>query len=106
MYHNVVLANRDSKKRGKFKEEYGYIRCIGERDGLCDNKALRYEVVEQFVIEHIKGMDFTKILKPNEINPEIELVRVLIEEEKAHIQEYELGIERLKNRIKKYPLMY
>ncbi|HII1982328.1 recombinase family protein [Escherichia coli] len=103
MYHNVVLANRDSKKRGKFKEEYRYIRCIGERDGLCDNKALRYEVVEQFVIEHIKGMDFTKILKPNEINPEIELVRVLIEEEKAHIQEYELGIERLKKQDKKIP---
>lgn len=103
MYHNVVLANRDSKKNGKFTEEYRYIRCIGERDGLCDNKALRYEVVEQFVIEHIKGMDFTQILKPNEINPEIELIRQRIEEEKAHIQEYELGIERLKNQGKKVP---
>ncbi|MEG5884556.1 recombinase family protein [Enterobacter ludwigii] len=103
MYHNVVLANRDSKKNGKFTEEYRYIRCIGERDGLCENKALRYEVVEQFVIEHIKGMDFTQILKPNEINPEIELVRQRIEEEKAHIQEYELGIERLKNQGKKVP---
>jgi len=103
MYHNVVLAKRDSKKNGVFTEEYRYIRCIGERDGLCDNKALRYEVVEQFVIEHIKGMDFTQILKPNEINPEIELVRQRIEEEKAHIQEYELGIERLKNAGKKVP---
>ncbi|EPG4505223.1 zinc ribbon domain-containing protein, partial [Citrobacter freundii] len=103
MYHNVVLANRDSKKNGKFTEEYRYIRCIGERDGFCDNKALRYEVVEKFVIEHIKGMDFTQILKPNNNNPEIELVRRHIEEEKAHIQEYELGIERLKNQDKKIP---
>lgn len=103
MYHNVVLANRDSKKNGKFTEEYRYIRCIGERDGFCDNKALRYEVVEQFVIEHIKGMDFTQILKPNEINPEIELIRELIEVEKAHILEYELGIEGLENQGLKVP---
>lgn len=103
MYHSIVLAKREPKKSEPKIEEYRYIRCLGERDNLCENKALRYEVVEQFVIEHIKGLDFTKILKPNEINPEIELIRINIEEEKAHIQEYQLGIERLKNAGKKVP---
>lgn len=103
MYHNVVVAKRDSKKKGKFNEEYRYIRCIAERDGLCDNKALKYEVVEQFVIEHIKNLDFTQILKPNEINPEIELVRLKIEEEEAHIEDYKLNIERIRNTGKKIP---
>lgn len=103
MYHNVVLAKRDSRKKGKFTEEYRYIRCIAERDSHCDNKALQYEVVERFVIEHIKGMDFLQIFKPNEINPEIELVRTMIQGEKEHIQEYEQGIERLRNAGKKVP---
>ena len=74
MYHNVVVVKRESNKKGKFTEEHRYIRCIAERGGLCDNKALQYEVVEQFVIEHIQNLDFTQILKPNEINPEIEIV--------------------------------
>ncbi|PWW04960.1 recombinase family protein [Mangrovibacter plantisponsor] len=103
MYHNVVVTKRDSKKRGKFTEEYRYIRCIAERDALCENKALQYEVVEKFVIEHIKNLDFTKILRPNENNPEIELVRLKIEEEEAHIEEYKQNIERYRNSGKKIP---
>lgn len=103
MYHNVVKSHRNSKKNGKFTEEYRYIRCLGERDNLCDNKALRYEVVEQFVLEHLKGMDFSRILKPNNHKSEIDVLRLNIDEEKKHIREYRQGIEKLKSMGKKVP---
>ena len=103
MYHNVVKSHRNSKKNGKFTEEYRYIRCLGERDNLCDNKALRYEVVEQFVLEYLKGMDFSRILKPNNHKSEIDVLRLNIDEEKKHIREYRQGIEKLKSMGKKIP---
>ncbi|MXG81025.1 hypothetical protein GRW57_02170 [Escherichia coli] len=103
MYHNVVKSHRNSKKNGKFTEEYRYIRCLGERDNLCDNKALRYEVVEQFVLEYLKGMDFSRILKPNNHKSEIDVLRLNIDEEKKHIREYRQGIEKLKSMGKKVP---
>jgi len=103
MYHNVVQAKRKPKNGDPKVEEYRYIRCMNERDGLCDNKSLRYEVLERFLIEHIRGLDFNQIIKPDEVNPQIELIRVQIEEEIKHIQEYEHGIERLKNSNRKIP---
>ncbi|WP_423764711.1 recombinase family protein [Escherichia coli] len=103
MYHNVVKSHRNSKKNGKFTEEYRYIRCLGERDNLCDNKALRYEIVEQFVLEYLKGMDFSRILKPNNHKSEIDVLRLNIDEEKKHIREYRQGIEKLKSMGKKVP---
>ncbi|HCN9711674.1 recombinase family protein [Escherichia coli] len=103
MYHNVVKSHRNSKKNGKFTEEYRYIRCLGERDNLCDNKALRYEVVKQFVLKYLKGMDFSRILKPNNHKSEIDVLRLNIDEEKKHIREYRQGIEKLKSMGKKVP---
>lgn len=103
MYHNVVKSHRNSKKNGKFTEEYRYIRCLGKRDNLCDNKALRYEIVEQFVLEYLKGMDFSRILKPNNHKSEIDVLRLNIDEEKKHIREYRQGIEKLKSMGKKVP---
>lgn len=103
MYHNVVKSYRNSKKNGKFTQEYRYIRCLGERDKLCDNKALQYGMVERFVIEHIKGMDFSSILKPNNHKTEIDTLRLSIDEEKNHIKEYRTGIEKMKANGKKIP---
>jgi len=104
MYHNVIVTTRKPKKgTSSVKDEYRYIRCVAERDKLCTNKALRYETVEQFVVEHVKQLDFSKVIKPNMVNPELELIRLKIEEEKKHIQEYEQGIERLRNAGKKIP---
>jgi len=104
MYHNVIVTTRKPKKStSSVKDEYRYIRCVAERDKLCTNKALRYETVEQFVVEHVKQLDFSKVIKPNMVNPELELIRLKIEEEKKHIQEYEQGIERLRNAGKKIP---
>ncbi|WP_312283204.1 recombinase family protein [Pseudescherichia sp.] len=104
MYHNVIVSTRTPKKStSSIKDEYRYIRCLGERDNLCTNKALRYETVEQYVIEHVKRLDFAKIVEPNIDNPEAELTRIKIEEEKNHIIEYQLGIERLRNAGKKIP---
>jgi len=103
MFHNIVVTKRNPKNSEPKKEKYRYIRCLAERDNLCDNKALRYETVERFIIEHIKQLDFAKIIKPQDINPEVELVRLKIEEEKKHIREYEVGIERLKSAGKRIP---
>lgn len=103
MYHNVVVSKRTPVKSEPKIEEYRYIRCLGERDNLCVNKALRYEIVERFVIEHIKGLDFAQIVQAGESNPELELLRLNIQEEEKHIQEYELGIERLRNAGRKVP---
>ncbi|AXU95910.1 hypothetical protein CI789_12095 [Erwinia persicina] len=101
MYHNVVVSKRKSVKRGEFTEEYRYIRCLGERDKLCDNKSLKYDVVEKFLVEHIRGMDFSQIIKPNSSNPEVELVRLRIEEERRHIEDYERGINKRRAEGKK-----
>ncbi len=104
MYHNVVERERFAKRKGEMvKSEYRYIRCIGERDNLCTNKAFRYDAVEHFVIEHIKNLDFSKVIQASEINPELELLRLNIQEEIEHIAEYEHGIERLKAANKKVP---
>ncbi|WPO94229.1 recombinase family protein [Buttiauxella sp. HR94] len=104
MYHNVIVTTRKPKKStSSVKDEYRYIRCVAERDKLCTNKALRYEIVEKFVVEHVKQLDFSKVIKPNMVNPEIELIRLKIEEEKKHILEYEQGIDRLRNAGKKIP---
>ncbi|NNS06228.1 recombinase family protein [Erwinia sp. JH02] len=101
MYHNVVVSKRKSVKRGEFTEEYRYIRCLGERDKLCDNKSLKYDIIEKYLVEHIKGMDFSQIIKPNEANPEVELVRIQIEEERRHIEDYERGINKRRAEGKK-----
>ncbi|MDU5442495.1 MAG: recombinase family protein [Finegoldia magna] len=104
MYHNVVERERFAKRKGEMvKSEYRYIRCIGERDNLCTNKAFRYDAVEHFVIEHIKNLDFSKVIQASEVNPELELLRLNIQEEIEHITEYERGIERLKAANKKVP---
>ncbi|HED2752181.1 recombinase family protein [Klebsiella michiganensis] len=97
MFHNVVKTKRNPKKSESRIEEYRYIRCIVERDDLCHNKAMDYTIIEKFLIGRIKNLDFSEIIKVNEVNPEVELVRLQIEQEKAHIQDYELGIERLLN---------
>ncbi|MEL7695771.1 MULTISPECIES: zinc ribbon domain-containing protein [Pantoea] len=97
MFHNVVKTKRNPKKGEPRIEEYRYIRCIVERDDLCHNKAMDYTIVERFIVGRIKNLDFSEIIKINEVNPEVELVRLQIEQEKAHIQGYELGIERLLN---------
>lgn len=104
MYHNVVTVKRKPvKDSSPFEQEYRYIRCLNERDGLCDNKSLRYEVIEQFIMEHVKELDFDTIIQENRVNPEIELVRLKLQEERDHIREYEHGIERLRNAGKKIP---
>lgn len=90
MYHNVV---------GKYR----YFRCIAERDNLCTNKALRYDIVERFIVEHIRNVDFKSLVESNETDPRIELLKLSIIEEKKHIEEYEVGIERLRNNNKKVP---
>jgi len=104
MYHNVVTRERYAKRVGEtVTSEYRYIRCIAERDKLCDNKSLRYEVLEQFIIEHIKNLNFTQIIKSGELKPEIELLQMKIKEEQEHISDYEQGIEKLKSKGKKVP---
>lgn len=104
MYHNVVERERFAKRKGEMvKSEYRYIRCIGERDNLCTNKAFSYDAVEHFVIEHIKNLDFSRVIQAIEVNPELELLRMNIQEEIEHIAEYESGIERLKVANKKVP---
>ncbi|MGX4990655.1 recombinase family protein [Enterobacter kobei] len=95
MYHNKIVANRKSKKNGDFKEEYRYIRCLNERDNLCDNKAVNYGIVEQRLIEHIVGLDFSTILTSTEVNPANELLKMKILKAKEVVQEYEEGIAEM-----------
>ena len=97
MYHNVVRAKRTPKKGDPKIEEYRYIRCLNERDGLCENKAMTYETVERFVVEHLLGMDLNTVIKEQEFNPEIEVIRIQIDQVKDHITNYENGIERRKS---------
>ncbi|HBT4414067.1 TPA: hypothetical protein PCA87_005126, partial [Klebsiella pneumoniae] len=54
-------------------------------------------------MEHIKGLDFNTIIQENRINPEVELIRLKLEQEREHIREYEHGIKRLRNSGKKVP---
>ncbi|HDE0958673.1 TPA: zinc ribbon domain-containing protein, partial [Klebsiella pneumoniae] len=50
MYHNIVVSKRTpAKATSPVVQEYRYIRCLNERDGLCDNKSLRYDVIERFI---------------------------------------------------------
>ncbi|EOG9876437.1 recombinase family protein [Klebsiella pneumoniae] len=97
MYHNVVRAKRTPKKSDPKIEEYRYIRCLNERDGLCENKAMTYETVERFVVEHLLGMDLSTVIKEHEFNPEIEVLRIQIDQVKDQITNYENGIERRKS---------
>ncbi|MES3530056.1 recombinase family protein [Enterobacter hormaechei] len=97
MYHNVVRAKRTPKKGDPKIEEYRYIRCLNERDGLCENKAMTYETVERFVVEHLLGMDLSTVIKEHEFNPEIEVLRIQIDQVKDQITNYENGIERRKS---------
>ncbi|HBU7565270.1 TPA: recombinase family protein [Enterobacter cloacae] len=97
MYHNVVRAKRTPKKGDPKIEEYRYIRCLNERDGLCENKAMIYETVERFVVEHLLGMDLNTVIKEQEFNPEIEVIRIQIDQVKDQITNYENGIERRKS---------
>lgn len=97
MYHNVVRAKRTPKKGDPKIEEYRYIRCLNERDGLCENKAMTYETVERFVVEHLLGMDLNTVIKEQEFNPEIEVLRIQIDQVKDQITNYENGIERRKS---------
>ncbi|HCL9697048.1 TPA: recombinase family protein, partial [Escherichia coli] len=97
MYHNVVRAKRTPKKGDPKIEEYRYIRCLNERDGLCENKAMTYETVERFVVEHLLGMDLITVMKEQEFNPEIEVLRIQIDQVKEQITNYENGIERRKS---------
>ena len=97
MYHNVVRAKRTPKKGDPKIEEYRYIRCLNERDGLCENKAMAYETVERFVVEHMLGMDLSTVIKEQEFNPEIEVLRIQIDQVKDQITNYENGIERRKS---------
>lgn len=100
MYHNVVRAKRTPKKGDPKIEEYRYIRCLNERDGLCENKAMTYETVERFVVEHLLGMDLNTVIKEQEFNPEIEVIRIQIDQVKDQITNYENGIERRKSACK------
>ncbi|EPR1414797.1 recombinase family protein [Citrobacter koseri] len=97
MYHNVVRAKRTPKKGDPKVDEYRYIRCLNERDGLCENKAMTYETVERFVVEHIIGMNLSTVMKEQEFNPEIEVIRIQIDQVKDQITNYENGIERRKS---------
>lgn len=97
MYHNVVRAKRTPKKGDPKIEEYRYIRCLNERDGLCENKAMTYETVERFVVEHLLGLDLNTVIKEQEFNPEIEVIRIQIDQVKDQITNYENGIERRKS---------
>lgn len=97
MYHNVVRAKRTPKNGEPKVEEYRYIRCLGERDGLCENKAMTYETVERFVVEHLIGMNLSTVIREQEFNPEIELIRIQIDQVKDLIINYENGIERRKS---------
>lgn len=97
MYHNVVRAKRTPKKGDPKIEEYRYIRCLNERDGLCENKAMTYETVERFVVEHLLGIDLSTVIKEQEFNPEIEVLRIQIDQVKDQITNYENGIERRKS---------
>lgn len=101
MFHNIVRTKREPVKSEKRTDEYRYIRCIVMRDGLCDNGAMDYDVVERLIVGRIRKMDFTSIIKPEEVNPEVEITRLKILEVKAHIEEFELGIQRIKNSGKK-----
>lgn len=101
MFHNIVRSYRKPAKSEPFTEEYRYLRCLVERDKLCDNKPLNYDVVERVVIEHIKGLDFSHIAHAQEHNVEHDLVRIQIQNEAAHIEEYEQGIAKYKAEGKK-----
>jgi DNA invertase Pin-like site-specific DNA recombinase len=101
MFHNIVRTKREPVKSEIRIDEYRYIRCLVMRDGLCDNGAMDYDVVERLIVGRIRKMDFTSIVKPEEVNPEVEITRLKILEVKAHIEEFELGIQRIKNSGKK-----
>ncbi|MGS4680786.1 recombinase family protein [Enterobacter soli] len=97
MYHNSVRAKRTPKKGDPKVEEYRYIRCLAERDGLCKNKSMTYETVERFVVEHLIGMDISTVMKEQAFNPEIEVIRIQIDQVKEQVTNYEKGIERRKS---------
>ncbi|MCI1897649.1 MAG: recombinase family protein [Enterobacter sp.] len=97
MYHNSVRAKRTPKKGDPKVEEYRYIRCLAERDGLCNNKSMTYETVERFVVEHLIGMDISTVMKEQAFNPEIEVIRIQIDQVKEQVTNYENGIERRKS---------
>lgn len=101
MFHNIVRSYREPAKGEPFTEEYRYLRCLIERDKLCDNKPLSYDVVEKFIVEHIRGLDLSYINGDQEHNVEAELVRYQIQTEAQHIEEYEQGIAKQKAAGKK-----
>lgn len=96
MYNNTVVSKRNPVKSEPKIEEYRYVRCLNERDNLCDNKAVRYEMLELYLIEHVKMLNLAEIITPVAVDPQMELVRVRIDEEKQHISEYEEGIKKRK----------
>lgn len=104
MYHNVVRAKRTPKKGDPKIEEYRYIRCLNERDGLCKNKAMTYETVERFVVEHLLGIDLSTVIKEQEFNPEIEVLRIQIDQVKDQITNYEMVLNAVKVLVSLYLL--
>lgn len=58
---------------------------------------MTYETVERFVVEHLLGIDLSTVMKEQEFNPEIEVLRIQIDQVKDQITNYENGIERRKS---------
>lgn len=104
MYHCVIIRKRFAKRLNRdVTSEYRYFRCLGERDGFCKNKALDYRVCERFIIEHIKKVDFTSVINGSKHNPEVDLLRMRIQEEQQHIEDYEEGIAEFRKNDRKVP---
>lgn len=81
--------------------KYRYVGCLKstEKDKSCSAKALRYELIENIVIEHVKNLDFGKIYEGN--HSESDVIRERISTLTFHIEKYSQGITKLKAKGKK-----
>ena len=93
MFHNIVKSKRKTAKGEEKIEEYRYIRCIGQRDDLCDNMAMDYNIIEDIITGRVKGMDFSQLLEDSTTNAAADIIRLKIEESKRSIEENQTFVD-------------
>lgn len=111
--HNFAGRIRDNKKQtvfgGMFKcalcgaalpvktnGKYRYAKCIAatEQHG-CKGVNLNYTVLEKSILSHVKKVDFERVYKSTDVS-ELDVVRGMISDAQKNIDEYTVGIEKLK----------
>ncbi|WP_342606371.1 recombinase family protein [Pantoea agglomerans] len=112
--HNFVGRVRDNKKQTVFggflkcglcgsalpvkvNGKYRYAKCLAaiEQHG-CQAVNHNYTVLEKAILKHVQQVDFERVYRKSEVT-ELDSLRSEIVEVKKNIEEYSIGIERVKS---------